>query len=475
MYDLHLKSGLRDLTKFKNYINRYYYGSWYLISLLIITVCCWFYARADIAFGLILALITVILITSEDITPVIPAFLILPCIFPPGATIQAYLPILPLSVPAILAIIYHLIKYRRKFDKGEMFYPLMVVSIALIFGGLGKTSSEEYSYALGTTLLLGVGVWFIYTIFNNYTSCFKGFKVYFSKSILIIGVTIATELFIFMFTRNVPFYDVTHDEIQLGALISNNVATILLLTAPFTVYLALKQKFNVVYLILSVFQYAAVFFTYSRGGMLFSVLTMPFIYIYYFYKTEHKGSFILFVLACLTFFLAIYFSFRKDFDTIFGRILIFEDGHLSESSIIRFKLFKEAWDAFCSNPLFGRGLGFQGFEHQQEQINFYWFHSTFFQVIGSLGLFGLACYVYYYYARFKIVFTNIKKEPFNFFVLMAFIGFEGYSMMDTGTFIPMPMMMTVILMTMAVEKSNKQALKEETEKAFAAAAQPICN
>ena len=79
----------------------------------------------------------------------------------------------------------------------------------------------------------------------------------------------------------------------------------------------------------------------------------------------------------------------------------------------RIKLFKEAWELFKAHPIFGVGKGYVGTGTPTNEIGIYWFHSTFFQVIASMGIVGLMAYVYYYWARLKILFSNIKNS-FNF-------------------------------------------------------------
>ena len=89
----------------------------------------------------------------------------------------------------------------------------------------------------------------------------------------------------------------------------------------------------------------------------------------------------------------------------------------------------------------------------------YWFHSTLFQVIGSLGIVGLAAYIWYYAVRAKLLFKNIKNT-FNLFILAIWIGFEGYCMIDAGTFIPYPNMMLIIVTALLLELQSPCKAKD---------------
>ena len=117
----------------------------------------------------------------------------------------------------------------------------------------------------------------------------------------------------------------------------------------------------------------------------------------------------------------------------------------------RTELFKEAWGLFKAHPIFGVGKGYMGPNTPPSAIGVYFFHSTFFQVIACMGIVGLAAYAYFYIIRFKILFKNIKHS-FNLFCLALLIGFEGYSLLDTGTFIAYPFMALIVIITLLLER-----------------------
>lgn len=47
-------------------------------------------------------------------------------------------------VPAAAAIIFHFNYYQRKLPHGELFWPMLAVSVAVTLGGLGKITAKEY-------------------------------------------------------------------------------------------------------------------------------------------------------------------------------------------------------------------------------------------------------------------------------------------------------------------------------------------
>ena len=83
----------------------------------------------------------------------------------------------------------------------------------------------------------------------------------------------------------------------------------------------------------------------------------------------------------------------------------------------------------------------------------YWYHSTLFQILGSLGLVGVIAYGIQAFYRGRALLK--VKSRFNLFVFIAIIGFAGYSMVNVGYFIPLPNMATLIMIFIIVDRNNK--------------------
>ena len=77
-----------------------------------------------------------------------------------------------------------------------------------------------------------------------------------------------------------------------------------------------------------------------------------------------------------------------------------------------------------------------------------------------MGIVGILAYGYNYVVKGVVLFKN-PRNTFNLFVIVVAIGFEGYSMIDTGTMIPFPYMMLVTIMMCVVEMFT--STKEATE------------
>jgi O-antigen ligase len=118
-------------------------------------------------------------------------------------------------------------------------------------------------------------------------------------------------------------------------------------------------------------------------------------------------------------------------------------------------LYIEALDLFKQFPLFGVGLGYVNPNVVDVSgLRLYNFHSTFFHSLATMGIFGLLAFSYYVFKRFKILASN--KTAFSLFMLIAFLSFECYAMIDTSEFNAIPLMSSVTVMIVIVELLNKK-------------------
>ena len=168
---------------------------------------------------------------------------------------------------------------------------------------------------------------------------------------------------------------------------------------------------------------------------------------------------VLYLIIILGIILTIYLCFREQFNEQISKLLDMSHRQdLDSFSTGRIKLYKEGFKVFSIFPFFGAGMGYTSENLVSSPIEFFHFHSTLVQVLACMGIFGFVAYGYNYIIRGKILFSNIKN-PFNVIALIAFIGFEGYSAIDCGVFIPMPFMFIVTLLIAILELNNKDLAK----------------
>lgn len=435
--------------------NKFFYSSLYLGCLAVLIYLSWILNNPVIGLATISVFGTITLIFSEDITPTMALLVMACCIFATD-DIGGYVIYVLVLIPLIIAIGLHFVLYPRKLKLGKMFFPQLAVSIVLILAGVGTIAIKNYFSTFFYCILLGLVILIFYVLYYTYYTNEKVDKQkYFAKILFWFGLLMCAQIIGHYIKNAIPVRDFGKEWIHLGWGIDNNVATLLLLTAPFTFYLATKeQKLTWLYTFFGLLQYAVIVLTFSRGGILFAILTAPFV-IGITAKKASKKQVLVPIVICFAMAMLVYFQY---FDTINNMVSSMfkgiSDGS-GEFSANRNLLYKEALDVFAKFPINGAGMGYAGNNFDTNVVGFYWFHSTFFQIIASMGLIGLTGYLYFYIIRYKIIVRNAVKNLFGMFSLLAMIGFELYSMIDTGTFIPVPIMILTMLITLINERQRK--------------------
>lgn len=462
------KFKFEENPKYKSFIaklDKFLYSDYYLLTIAAIIFIFWnigYYARLVEVAGLILIVLlaSFVLLVKDDATPIIPIIFMVTALFPVEVNPASYgLAILGVA-PLPFALVYHLIHYRRKFKINKFFYSQLAVSIALIFGGIGTINAEGYKNGIAWVLLLGVAILAIYFIFSNYCKPKReiDLKTYLAKIMFYASMLIMFEVFVFYMRDPSRIHDM-NERVSIGWCIGNNFSTWLVLLMPGTCYLAVKSKLSWLYTLLFLGEYVAIILSLSRGGILFALIVAPFFIaaMIYFGKAYRKGIVIPLVVVLVVGIIIIGATWEKTmaFCSMVINRSFSPDGHIKTSG--RWELYAEAWNCFKANPIFGAGIGYFGKNYNGGTLGFYFFHSTLFQIIGCMGLVGLGAYIYNYVERFKII---CHKDMFNIFILIGMLGFEGYAMIDTGTFVPMPSMIMVTLIIVVLELINERKERE---------------
>ncbi len=445
----------KGYSKFEQIIRKFVYSDFYLLLVSLILFLGWVTECAPFGISAMVVVTSIVLLGSDDILPLTVNIF--------GAALVIYTseidkiifmwPMFLLLIPCL--IIFIVKNCRHKFRLGKMFYPQLAVSLALLLGGAGAISAADYARALPTALILGFGVLAIYLLYNHFLKRDSGVDIpkYFSKTMMYIGIVISLELIVVIIRANLPFSEWHTEYWDVGWGNRNNISTYLILTAGLTMYLSTKERFGWIYFALSLFQYFCIIMSFSRGGIIFGAVSGAIAFVLTLVKSGNKKRALISTGIILAIALILYLIFM---DKINAMIVSLMERGMGTSG--RTDLYQEAWDCFKAFPFFGAGLGYSGPNFEINVMSTYWFHSTFFQVIGCMGIVGFAAYVYYYVIRAKLLFKDIKNT-FNLFIMAIWIGFEGYSMIDTGTFVPYPNMMFIIISTLLLELNipcNKQ-------------------
>lgn len=439
-----LKAGY---AKYEQFIKKFVYTDYYLLLITVISIIGWATKCAPVGVGILSVVAFLVLIGTDDALPLTANIF--------GAILVIYTnkieeiiyiwPALLLLVPGF--IVFFAKNSRHKFRLGKMFMPQAAVSVALLMGGVGVVATADYARSLPNILLLGIGVLAIYVFYNHYLKrdVEHHIPTYFSKVMMYLGIIICAELLIEILRSGVPVsqWHTTYWDVGWGN--RNNISTWLIITAGLTMYLSTKEKFGWIYFIVALIQYVCIVLSFSRGGIIFGAVSGVLALIFAVIKAPNRKRALISVGIIAALAIILYLIFMDKINAIIGSLL--ERGMGTSG---RTDLYLEAWQRFKEHPLFGVGLGYVGNNFDINIMSMYWFHSTLFQVIGSMGLIGLAAYVYFYAVRAKLLFRRIKNT-FNLFVLATWIGFEGYCMIDAGTFVPYPNMMLILVMSLLLE------------------------
>ena len=439
------------MIRFRDAFRRFAYTDLYLFAFAAIVVIGWTAESAEFGFVALMALTCVALVTLDDILPLTaPIFYAMCMIF--TDKVEDFIFMWLTFIPIGIALVIFVVRNRSRVRWGKMMFPQLAVSAALILGGAGVCAAADYVRALPNILFLGIGVLAIYWLIFQFAGRDekRDVALYFAKMLMWLGFAVLVEVVIWYIRVDLPpekWGTVARDY---GWGIENNAATILSLTGPMCFYLATRYRNGGIYALFGLVQYIGIVLTYSRGGILMAVITGPVCAVCTFLKAVDKkrmGAAYVVIVAALAIFAGVLASEVGD-----AVKSLFDQGFGPSS---RDLLYAEAWRVFTEHPFLGAGLGFNGDYYDINTMQLYWFHSTFFQVIACMGIVGVAAYAFYYIVRFATVFKRIGN-PFNLLVLVAWVGFEGYSMIDTGTFVPFPTMALILVMTGILEITNSR-------------------
>ena len=448
-----IKNGLGPVDSF---VKKFIYTDYYMWLILAIVFIGWVTRCAPFGFVALILVSSFVLLFADDLLPLLvnicSAVLMIY-----EDTIEEFLYLWPVFIPlgiAIAVFVVRNVKLKKtipdnKFRLGKMFFPQLAVSVALIIGGAGVVSAEGYLMALPNTLFLGVGVLAVYLLARNFIRTDKEVDQaeYFAKILAYVGVVIGIQLVIAIARAGVEPAHWAGAYWDIGWGNRNNVATYLIFTAPMCLYLFTRHRYGIVFFAMAVFQYVCLIMTFSRGGILFGMIAGVFGLAFSVWKAKDKKRQLVYVAMVLAGFALFCIICRDGVKDAINSLLSRGTGLSGRDS-----LYVEAWELFKQKPFLGHGLGYMGVGPGgvHEAIKIYWFHSTLFQVIACMGVVGILAYGYSYVVK-GIILAKNWRNPFNIFVAVAFLGFEGYSMMDTGTMVPFPNMILVIIIMCVVE------------------------
>ena len=447
--------------KWLNIVDKIVYSDYYLLAIAALVVLFWATEAMVAGFITILLIMSFLLVAKRDMTPCLPLLISVYCVISKGEFPPYFAYMFIILVPVAGSLIFHFIYYRPEKIKGGAFgVAYLMVAASMFMGGVMSNQLNDELKGLAFAAFLGLLPFAVYELIVN---CCNGMKKtdfvnYVCKAFAYLGLLISVQLVIYyirVFVGIIP----EGAEVHLGWGISNGAATVLLATMSITMYVAVSDKKlwrSVLFALLSVLQFAGVLATVSRGAILVGIAEFVLMIIASVIFNKHRKVylFIYILLAAIAIALCVLF---KD------RLIAFIERAFSNGldGSGRDNIYKEAVEVFKENKIFGVGFGYIGKNSFLNMYPMYYFHSTFFQTIASLGLFGLAASLFMYYKRIKFAFA--KGRAFNVFLIVSCFGFEGYAMINTFTFLAVPGLLIIAVLTAVNEKCNSISDEEYAE------------
>lgn len=444
---------VNKLSKFHTFMEKAFCSEWYILLCAAVSLYGIYTNNEILPVALLILFSGVCLMTSRDITPVLLAVLLIPMMaYPRYANYDYYFRAFYLFAFIIPAYIVHLSVFRPKIKKPtKLLFATAFVAIAVSLGGLNVTTKEEVKAVFYFIFGLGLGLFIMQLVVE--ASIPEGKRTLaknFAKLMTGVGI-VGVGMIIIYYYKNFETIEASFRRFLNGLYWGNDLSTTLLLTMPFSFYLAMKCKkiLTPVFLLLGLAQGAALILSLSRGGILFGAIMLPICMLAAFFAGKNRR--IIVILTYVAAAAAAVFMIIRFLLPVLQEIL---PSVKVEEGEARTRLYKLAWETFKEFPIFGRGLGFKpsssGYRPQEKGM--FWFHSTLFQVIASMGLVGGVAYALQMFLRLHVL-TNVKNT-FNIFVALAFFGYTGYCMINVGTFMPFPFVIAVVEMFVIVERHN---------------------
>ena len=326
-------------------------------------------------------------------------------------------------------LIYELVtkKDLRKY-KPQLLVGYLIFGVTLVLGGLMSPyySKENAIFGLVEFLALS-GCYFILIYIIKWKEMNKDYPFYF---LLAYGVALMIEVFVILIINH-------GEEVRAGWGINNNIASQICICIAGPMYLAIKKKQTILYVLLADFMVLAASITNSRTGGGMAIILIFATYIVAMIKSPTTKKRIVITATSLSFlaiFIAAFFIFMDFTKLIYGSSIFSEKIELLDLNG-REMIWNIGYKGFLENPSFGVGWYYL---KTYRDVNFTFnfvpprYHNTYVQLIASTGKIGAIGYVIHRYQTLKMTFTKPTLEKT--FLYIAIMGLILTSIFDCHFF-----------------------------------------
>lgn len=363
------------------------------------------------------------------------------------------LPYVPYAaVPFAASFVFNVIYYRRPFAKGKLTYPLIAVSLALLLGGVGVISKEEYFLpsSLYFMLCLGPAMLLLYFLtmsrLKNERSYVRSERL--AQILYTSGLVAACVIFVFYAENAAKFVEEKH---VLFYKPRNYVSSVLLMTLPACCIMFEKRR---IHLLGFIAMCLALVFTGSRSGLLFGIIIgfVCFVYSCILHREKLKNDKRFRKLLIVAFVIAAAVAIWIIPELYANRLT---GGKFISKTETRVSFISLGIQDFLGNPINGVGVGYQGNRSIFKAIipgSIVYYHNIVIQVIASMGIIGAIAYLWVFAARVKYLITNLRNELIVFG--FSYAGILAMSLTNPGVFCPFPEAALVTLIFAVIESET---------------------
>lgn len=441
--------------RLSDYFTALFRSDFFLLFIAVATICGFVFGQEIVVIFILLAFFSLNLVFVRDLSFFFLAMVfisIIPMKYG-NKPLDGFVVVAYSAIFVVPALFFRFLLYPIRAIGGRNALPLFVYSVVLVMGGFGSgILLKDYFefYPVYTMLGLGFLQLGLYFLFQNYLSGDpKRVADYLAKMMCVVGAVCVGMILSYIVQHIVETKGISLPSDTTWGW-KNYISDVMMLAMPFAFYFAVKTKWTIPFLLFGLVQYLFIVLTRSAGGILFGTMMMPFLVAYTIIRTKGKyrlQSVVLFAVAALFAVVA----------AIWKREMLFSlvQKKLSSGGTGRMDIYWIAWQRFTEYPIFGVGVG-HDYKQYPIMVGFHfimtYFHSTVFQALGATGLVGLVGYGYMALSRLR---TFIAKRDFNVFLLIGFLGYALYSMIDVGTAIPLPFVgMTTFLLVVCEKLSD---------------------
>ena len=334
--------------------------------------------------------------------------------------------IMALAVILVLALIYRLIRDpelgRTAFFKckRKLIWGMVALCAGYFLSGIGSGQfAEVWQQNLLFAAFQGLPIIGFYCIFTALVKWDKAPADYLAWTGMCIGYVILGEIVNICIRYNIiQDGSIVRDDFFTGWGGSNNMGTLLAMMIPFCFYLADKRKHNSVFFLSGLLFLAGVFFTCSRGAILFGVvayLASYMISLIHSHNARANAAIHIITVAAGILVLQLYpETIRHLFHNLLQR-------KLDPSG--RDELYIAGWQQFLNAPLFGSTFfpvdyppHIWSYPETFDSLCPPLWHNTVIQLLASCGIVGLAAYSFHRFQTLHLFFRRPTGEKMFAFV-----------------------------------------------------------